>query len=87
MLRFALLFVAIIGAIKSSAISEGRVGKVEIISNINDYLRANPEAKLVPLTRDLETDGIPYTVGARQSGKFEMNPVIKQKNYQIYLNR
>lgn len=80
MFRFALLFVALIGAINCSSIPEGRVGKVEIVESIEDYLRANPGAKLTPLTRDLDNDGILYTVGTRRTGKcWEIGRIMGNK--------
>lgn len=78
MLRFALLFVAIIGTITCFAVPE--VEKVEIASNFNDYWRASPLAKLALETRDLESDGVPYTVGRRQNGKFSINFASKRNN-------
>lgn len=69
MLRFTLLIVGLLGAIHCSAIPEDQNEVFEIKDDIPD-LRADAEAPLTRVRRDLDRDGVLYTVGARQNGKY-----------------
>lgn len=76
MLRLALVCVALVGAVSCASLGEQESVGIEVVSDINDYLRKNPTANLVELQgtrlgslqRDLQSDGILYTVGRRKTG-------------------